>query len=74
MLNNYVFFYNLSRNKLVKKIKEANKRGEQLNLRVDELAFYDALAENPTVETILGDEMLKKIAHELAENVRKTLR
>ena len=56
---------------LAKKMKEADKRGEKLNLRVDELAFYDALAENPSVETILGDDTLKKIAHELVENVRK---
>jgi type I restriction enzyme, R subunit len=56
---------------LAKKMKEADKRGETLNLRIDELAFYDALAENPSVETILGDETLKKIAHELVENVRK---
>ena len=45
---------------LAKKMKEADKRGETLNLRIDELAFYDALAENPSVETILGDETLKK--------------
>lgn len=56
---------------LAKKMKEADKRGEKLNLRVDELAFYDALAENPSVETILGNDTLKNIAHELVENVRK---
>jgi len=52
-------------------IREADKRGEQMNLRVDELAFYDALADNPTAETILGDVTLKQIAHELVESVRK---
>ena len=40
-------------------------------MRVDELAFYDALADNPQAETILGDQVLKQIAHELVENVRK---
>ncbi len=57
--------------KLAQDIKEADKRGEKLNLRVDELAFYDALAANPTAETILGDVTLKAIAHELVESVRK---
>jgi type I restriction enzyme, R subunit len=56
---------------LAQDIKAADKRGEKLNLRVDELAFYDALAANPTAETILGDVTLKAIAHELVESVRK---
>ncbi|MBU4316897.1 MAG: type I restriction endonuclease subunit R [Proteobacteria bacterium] len=56
---------------LAKEIREADKRGEKLNLRVDELAFYDALADNPSAESVLGDQVLKQIAHELVENVRK---
>jgi len=56
---------------LAKDIREADKRGEKMNLRVDELAFYDALADNPTAENILGDQVLKKIANELVESVRK---
>jgi type I restriction enzyme R subunit len=56
---------------LAKDIREADQRGEKMNLRVDELAFYDALADNPPAESILGDVTLKQIAHELVENVRK---
>lgn len=56
---------------LAKDLREADQRGEKLNMRVDELAFYDALADNPKAETVLGDEILKQIAHELVENVRK---
>lgn len=56
---------------LAKDIREADKRGEQMNLRVDELAFYDALADNPTAEAVLGDVTLKQIAHELVESVRR---
>jgi type I restriction enzyme R subunit len=56
---------------LAKNIREADKRGEQMNLRVDELAFYDALADNPTAEAVLGDVTLKQIAHELVDSVRK---
>ena len=56
---------------LAKDIREADKRGEKLNLRQDELAFYDALADNPTAETVLGDDTLKAIAHELVDSVRR---
>ena len=56
---------------LAQDIREADKRGEKLNLRVDELAFYDALADNPMAETVLGDQILKQIAHELVDSVRK---
>jgi len=52
-------------------VPEKARRGEALNLRVDELAFYDALADNPTAEAVLGDQILKQIAHELVESVRK---
>lgn len=56
---------------LAKDIREADLRGEKMNLRVDELAFYDALADNPKAETLLGDDILKQIAHELVDSVRK---
>lgn len=56
--------------KLAKEIRAADQRGERLNLRPDELAFYDALADNPTAEAVLGDQTLKLIAHELVESVR----
>jgi type I restriction enzyme R subunit len=57
--------------KLAQEIRTADKRGEKLNLRVDELAFYDALADNPKAETILGNDILKAIAHELVDSVRR---
>lgn len=56
---------------LAKDIREADRRGEALNLRPDELAFYDALADNPSAEAVLGDQTLKQIAHELVESVRQ---
>ena len=56
---------------LAKEIREADRRGEELNLRPDELAFYDALADNPSAEAVLGDQTLKQIAHELVESVRQ---
>ncbi len=57
--------------RMAQEMREAADRGEKMNLREDELAFYDALAENPTAETILGDKTLKAIAHELVESVRR---
>lgn len=57
--------------KMAQEMREAAQRGEKMDLREDELAFYDALAENPTAETILGDATLKAIAHELVESVRR---
>ncbi|MEO5883792.1 MAG: type I restriction enzyme endonuclease domain-containing protein [Caldimonas sp.] len=47
--------------------------GEQLGLNEDEVRFYDALANNESAVSELTDETLKKIAHELAENLRKNL-
>ncbi len=57
---------------MAKKFKEAVNRGVDLGLNSDELAFYDALANNEESVRELGDETLKLIAHELAENLRKS--
>jgi type I restriction enzyme R subunit len=37
----------------------------------DEVRFYDALANNESAVRELADETLKKIAHELADNLLK---
>jgi type I restriction enzyme R subunit len=58
---------------MARKFKEAVHRGEELGLNEDELAFYDALANNEASVKDLGDETLKKIAHELTENLRKNV-
>jgi len=58
---------------MAKKFREAAARGEQLGLSEDEVRFYDALANNESAVRELTDETLKKIAHELAENLRKNL-
>jgi type I restriction enzyme R subunit len=42
--------------RLAKTIKEADRRGENLNLDFRELAFYDALEVNDSAVQILGDE------------------
>lgn len=58
---------------MAKKFKEAIGRGEELGLNNDELAFYDALANNEEAVREMGDEILKKIAHELAESLRQNV-
>jgi type I restriction enzyme R subunit len=58
---------------LAKEMREALKRGEQLNLTEDELAFYDALETNDSAVKVLGDETLRNIARELVETVKKNV-
>lgn len=58
---------------MAKKFKEAIGRGEFLGLNADELAFYDALANNEDAVREMGDETLKKIAHDLAESLRQNV-
>ena len=55
------------------KFRDAASRGEQLGLSDDEVKFYDALATNESAVRELTDEILKKIAHELTENLRKNI-
>jgi len=57
--------------RLAKEMREADKRGEDLGLTEAELAFYEALEVNDSAVMILGDEVLKKIAHELVDQIRK---
>jgi type I restriction enzyme, R subunit len=56
---------------LAKDMREANKRGDILNLTEDELAFYDALEVNDSAVKVLGDDTLKDIARELVKSVRE---
>jgi type I restriction enzyme R subunit len=58
---------------MAKKFREAASRGETLGLSEDEIKFYDALANNESAVRELTDETLKKIAHELTENLRQNL-
>jgi type I restriction enzyme R subunit len=59
---------------MAKKFREASSRGEYLGLTDDEVKFYDALANNESAVRELNDEVLKKIAHELTENLRKNVK
>lgn len=57
--------------KLAEEMRAAQKRGEQLNLSEDEIAFYDALEVNDSAVKVLGDQTLREIARELVDTVRK---
>lgn len=55
---------------LAKQIRDADRRGEELGLSDDELAFYDALETNDSAVKVLGDDTLRDIARELVRSVR----
>src|SRR5438093_374482 len=58
---------------LAKEMREADRRGEDLGLTDEELAFYDALETNDSAVKVLGDEALRVIARELTETVRRNV-
>src|SRR4030095_5677761 len=59
--------------RLAKEMDAAGKRGEDLGLTDDEVAFYDALAANESAVIAMGNDKLKVIAAELITQVRKSV-
>ncbi|BBC74027.1 DEAD/DEAH box helicase [Altererythrobacter sp. B11] len=55
---------------LAKDMQAARARGEEQGLSPEEIAFYDALAENESAVAAMGNEKLRLIAHELLEQLR----
>jgi type I restriction enzyme R subunit len=58
---------------MAKDLRDAHRRGEDLGLTEDELAFYDALEVGDSAVRVLGDETLKAIARELVQAVKASL-
>ena len=58
---------------LAKDIRTARQRGEEQGLSDEEIAFYDALAENDSAVQVMGDDKLKLIAHELLMSLRENV-
>ncbi|MDY6813662.1 MAG: type I restriction endonuclease subunit R [Pseudomonadota bacterium] len=56
--------------KLARDIRAARNRGEEQGLSDEEIAFYDALAENESAVEVMGDDKLRVIAHELLMSLR----
>jgi type I restriction enzyme R subunit len=49
------------------------KRGDDLGLNADELAFYDALSHNESAVQVMGDEVLGRLARELTSTLRRSV-
>ena len=58
---------------LARDIRAARRRGEEAGLSDEEIAFYDALAENESAVQVMGDDKLRVIAHELLVNLRENV-
>ena len=58
---------------LAKDIRAARARGEETGLSDQEIAFYDALAENQSASDIMGEPALRLIAHELMTNIKQNI-
>ena len=56
---------------LAKKIRDEKDKGKDLGLTEEEVAFYDALANNESAVAELGDKTLKAMAKELVDMLRK---
>lgn len=57
---------------MAKQFKAEIERDASLGLNPDEIAFYDALANNESAVRELGDDTLKKIAIEITTRLRKS--
>ena len=56
---------------MAKETKAAQARGEALKLEPYELAFYDALAQNPSAQDVMGVDKLRELAIVLCDRIRK---
>jgi len=59
--------------RIAKEMRLAESRGRNLGLSDDEVAFYDALAENDSAKQVIGDEKLRFLAQELVERVKQSV-
>ena len=58
---------------LAKDIRAARARGEETGLTDEEIAFYDALAENESARQVMGEPALRVIAHELVASIKSNV-
>ncbi|MDZ5448266.1 type I restriction endonuclease subunit R [Labrys sp. ZIDIC5] len=57
---------------LAKDISTANARSVELGLNVEEVAFYDALAENGSAKALMAHEQLRILAQVLVQTIRSS--
>ena len=55
---------------LARELNQLGQRGKSLGLTEDEIAFYDALADNGSTGDMIGDEKLRTIAQCLVDRVK----
>ncbi len=58
---------------MAKDLQASVQRGNDLGLGEEELAFYDALAQNQSAVEMLGNEELRKIANVLVEQLQQNV-
>lgn len=58
--------------KLAKQMRDEQKRHDELGLREDEVAFYDAIVQSDVAVLKIGDEVLKEMAQKLVKAVRES--
>ena len=55
---------------LARDIRAAHRRGDEEGLSQEEIAFYDALAQNESAVEVMGNDHLRVIAHELLDGLK----
>ncbi len=55
---------------MAKKIKQEQKQGNNLDLSIEDIGFYDTLVLYETVKELMCDKELRAIAHELTKTVK----
>src|SRR6516164_2078437 len=58
---------------LAKDIRAARARGDETELTDEEIAFYDALAENESARQVMGEPALRVIASELVASIKSNV-
>ncbi len=58
---------------LAKDIRAARERGEEMGLSKEEIAFYDALADNQSAREVMGEPALRVIAQELVTVIKSNV-
>lgn len=58
---------------LAKELSAAKSRGEELALSEEELAFYDALAENGSARDLMAHDALRTLAQILTATIRSSV-
>ena len=58
---------------MAKAFKKDLDKAREMSLNESEVAFYDALSDNNSAKELMGDELLVKIAREVAEKLRKNV-